>query len=416
MHSFQTSRLVLNTSLPPIPVARNWISLYSPRSANEPFIDVSQGVPRSGPPEILSVALADVAGSDEGSAYGPICGDAELHELLVEEMKTVYSHNIDISTKDVALTAGCNLAFFATAMALASFGDEIILPVPWYFNHQMSLQMLGITIVPLPLWPHDEFLPSLNECAALITPRTRAIVLVSPNNPTGAIYPPALLSSFAALARSRQVALILDETYRDFIIPTEASPVPHDLFHSSMWRSNVIHLFSFSKSYAIPGHRLGAIIAAPSFLTLISTVLDSIQICPPRAAQLALARESLLPKLRPYLKDTALALAHRHRLFRTTLQGLDTPAPWIVRTSGAGYFAFVRHPFEGIRGEEVCRRLARDAGVLTLPATFFAPTAQPTIPGDEKRWLRVSVANVDDVQIIAVATRMRAFSVSPEAL
>jgi aspartate/methionine/tyrosine aminotransferase len=96
-----------------------------------PFIDVSQGVPRSGPPEILSVALADVAGSDEGSAYGPICGDVELHELLVDEMKTVYSHNIDISTKDAALTAGCNLAFFATAMALASFGDEIILPVPW---------------------------------------------------------------------------------------------------------------------------------------------------------------------------------------------------------------------------------------------------------------------------------------------
>jgi aspartate/methionine/tyrosine aminotransferase len=118
-----------------------------------------------------------------------------------------------------------------------------------------------------------------------------------------------------------------------------------------------------------------------------------------------------------------------------------TARQWIVRSSGGGYFAFVRHPFEGIRGEEVCRRLAMDAGVLILPATFFAPTAQPTIPGGEsggraieqdhendstrslgtlvrelERWLRVSVANVDDVQIIAVATRMKAFSVSPEGL
>lgn len=142
----------------------------------------------------------------------------------------------------------------------------------------MSLQMLGITIAPLPLWPRDGFLPSLEECAALITSRTRGIILVSPNNPTGAVYPPSLVSSFAALARSRQVALILDETYRDFIVSTEASPVPHDLFHSPSWRSNVIHLFSFSKSYAIPGHRLGAIVGAPSFLTQVSTVLDSLQV------------------------------------------------------------------------------------------------------------------------------------------
>lgn len=98
---------------------------------NEPLIDVSQGAPRTGPPEILRTALADVAASDEGSAYGPILGDVELRELLVDEMKTVYSENIDVSAEDVALTAGCNLAFFATAMALASSGDEIILPVPW---------------------------------------------------------------------------------------------------------------------------------------------------------------------------------------------------------------------------------------------------------------------------------------------
>ena len=156
------------------------------------------------------------------------------------------------------------------------------------------------------------------------------------------------------------------------------------------------------------------------------------------------------------MKDTALALAYRHHLFRTTLEAPDSSWPsaesaneidgkklreWVVRTSG-GYFAFVRHPFERIRAEELCRRIARDVGVLMLPATFFAPTALPTIQTDGnssgcatqenpdndhdrslaklvrelERWLRVSVANVDDAQIIAVAKRMRAFSTSPEAL
>jgi alanine-alpha-ketoisovalerate/valine-pyruvate aminotransferase len=135
------------------------------------------------------------------------------------------------------------------------------------------------------------------DCATLVTPRTRAIVLVTPNNPvriiamilngsfclsrllscqTGATYSPALLSSFAMLAKECGIALIVDETYRDLI----PSGPPHKLFGSTPiwdWRSNFIHLFSFSKSYCVPGHRLGAIIASPICLDQINTVLDCMQ-------------------------------------------------------------------------------------------------------------------------------------------
>lgn len=142
----------------------------------------------------------------------------------------------------------------------------------------MSLHMLGIAIVPLPLWPQNGFIPSLEDCKACITQSTRAVVLVTPNNPTGAIYPPALLLSFAALAKSHEIALILDETYRDFLVPSNDAPTPHAIFQMADWQSNIIHLFSFSKSYAIPGQRLGAIVGAPSFLSQVATVLDSVQV------------------------------------------------------------------------------------------------------------------------------------------
>lgn len=149
--------------------------------------------------------------------------------------------------------------------------------------------MIGVSVIPLPTWPDRVFLPSLSDCESLITPRTRAIVLISPNNPTGATYPPSLIESFALLAETHGIALILDETYRDFLLSSDGEQaVPHTLFqHSSpastsklewRWRATLVHLFSFSKSYAIPGQRLGAIIASPDLLKQIATVLDCIQV------------------------------------------------------------------------------------------------------------------------------------------
>lgn len=165
----------------------------------------------------------------------------------------------------------------------------------------------------------------------------------------------------------------MDETYRDFL-PSQ----PHTLF-SGAWRDTLVHLFSFSKSYALPGVRLGAIVAAPAFLVHLDTALDTLQICPPRAPQAALA--PLLPSLRPFVARTADTLRARQAAFAAAL-----PVGWEVGASGA-YFAFVRHPFDGVRAEEVCEFLARTRGVVMLPATFFGAV------GGE-RWIRASVASV----------------------
>ncbi|TFY79626.1 hypothetical protein EWM64_g4391 [Hericium alpestre] len=362
---------------------------------------MSQGVPGINPPSEFLDALARSSLVESTVKYGSLAGDIGLRTALQVEMKSVYGQNADVTPDDISVTTGCNMAFFATIMALADPGDEVILPLPWYFNNEMTLTMLGIKPVPLPTYPHDGFVPSAELCSTLITERTKAIALVTPNNPTGAIYPPEVLTSFAKLARDRGIALILDETYRDYIIPGP----PHSLFSPSSgeltdwdWRRHLIHLFSFSKSYCIPGHRLGAVVASPELQQHIYTVLDCIQICPPRAAQHALA--PLLPSFRPFIHASAMALKERHDVFRAHL-----PEPWHIGAQG-GFFAFVRHPYKGRGSTEVCKHLAEEWGIVLLPAAFFGYSA----PGDSldgDRWIRFAVANVSDEKIRMVCERLK---------
>ena len=109
------------------------------------------------------------------------------------------------------------MAFFATMMMLARHGDAVLLPTPWYFNHQMSLDMLGIEARPLPCRAEAGFVPRVEDAAALIDEKVRAVILVTPNNPTGAVYPDHVIESFASLCREKGIYLVLDETYRDFL-------------------------------------------------------------------------------------------------------------------------------------------------------------------------------------------------------
>lgn len=164
------------------------------------------------------------------------------------------------------------------------------------------------------------------------------------------------------------------------------------------WRQTLIHLFSFSKSYCIPGHRVGLIAASPSIGPALNTALDNIQICAPRPAQRALA--SLLPSLRPFVRENAEAIEARHMLFKNSL-----PKRWHIGSQGA-YYAFVQHPFKGVDAVDVCRRLAEDIGVISLPAGFFGPGEEGRAGGQMKRWIRFSVANVDDEEVKRVCERL----------
>jgi aspartate/methionine/tyrosine aminotransferase len=366
--------LVADVGSPPIPEAQSWTRRYD--GSYGPLINLSQAVPGNAPHEGMLERLAATAGSAAGSQYGPINGDAPLREAYAAELSRIYDGHIEPA--DTAITAGCNLAFFAAMMLLAHRGEAVLLPTPWYFNHQMSLDMLGIEPRPLPCRPEAGFVPRIEDAEVLIDEKVRAIVLVTPNNPTGAVYPAHVIESFADLCRRRGIYLVIDETYRDFL--PQGMNRAHGLFMGEEWRDTVIQLYSFSKSYAIPGHRMGAITADAGLIEQVAKILDCIQICAPRTAQAALPWA--IEGLRDWREDNRTEINRRAQVFQEALAPLPE---WRIESVGA-YFAYLRHPFPGATAQAVAEKLATERGVLCLPGSYFGP-------GQEGH-LRVAFANV----------------------
>jgi len=279
---------------------------------------------------------------------------------------------------------------------VAGAGDEVILPVPWYFNHKMWLDMAGIRTVPLPCGP--DLIPQAEAAARLVTGRTRAIVLVTPNNPAGAEYPDALLHEFHDLAAEHGLALVLDETYRDF---HSGSGPPHTLFSRPDWAERVIHLYSFSKVFHLTGHRTGALICGEARLAEAEKFLDTVTICPPRMGQVGALHG--LEHLSQWVAGERAEILARGTVLRRVFER-DLP-DWKVRGVGA-YFAWVVPPVD-IPSDILARRLLAEQGLLMLPGTMFVPE-QGDWGGD--RALRIAFANADAGGIADLGRRLAAFS------
>ena len=225
--------------------------------------------------------------------------------------------------------------------------------------------------------------------AASIGARTRAVVLVSPNNPTGAVYPHTVLQAIFDVCRERGIWLIVDETYRDFL--ADGAGAPHGLFANPHWQNSLIGLYSFSKSFCIPGHRLGAIAAGAAVVAQIVKIMDNLQICAPRPVQHAVARA--IPALAAWRNANRAEMGRRADAFRAALAN----SRWRIEALGA-YFGYVRHPFGGESAVAVAERLARDAGVVTVPGPYFGSGQEP--------FLRLAFANADAATIALLASRL----------
>lgn len=377
------------TDIPPIPAARAWAARYDGRAG--PALDLTQAVPGYPPPPALLAKLAEAAGSPACAGYGPIAGDSALREALAADMAAFYGARIGAA--QVAITAGCNLAFAMAMQVLAAEGEAVLLPAPWYFNHQMALTMQGVRAVPVPTRPEDGFVPDPARVEALLAGhRARAVVLVTPNNPTGAIYPPEVIHAVAAACRRHGAVLVLDETYRDFL----PGAAPHALFQEPGWGDVLVHLYSFSKAYCVPGHRVGAIAAGGAVMEELQKALDTFQICPPRPAQAALAWA--VPALGDWRAGNRALMAGRAAFFRSAVSQLPG---WRLDALGT-YFAFLRLPEgapEAMRAAEI---LAAEQGLMTLPGPFFGP--------GQARHLRLAFANAGEEVLARVPARLAALS------
>jgi aspartate/methionine/tyrosine aminotransferase len=379
------------TEPPPVMEARRWIQGVS-FPADRPLINVSQAAPVDSPPLGLRQALADAALNDpQAHLYGPVLGLPALREEIAKQWSSTYGGAI--SPAQVAITQGCNQAFCTVMATLAGPGDEVILPTPWYFNHKMWLDMSSVETVALDTGP--TLIPSAEATAALITDRTRAIVLVSPNNPGGVEYPAETLAAFRDLCRARGLALIVDETYRDFDSRTGA---PHDLFADPDWDETLIQLYSFSKAYRLTGHRVGAVVASTQRLAEVEKFLDTVAICPSQLGQIgALWGMRNLGQWLAGERDEILARR------QAMVEGFKALPGWKLLGCGA-YFAYVEHPF-GMASDQLCKRLVTEASLLMLPGTMFQPDGSEA----GKRQIRIAFANVDARGIAEVIRRLQAF-------
>ncbi len=379
---------------PPVMEARRWIEGVA-FPDDRPLINVSQAAPVDPPPAELRAAMAQFVMEDDAAhLYGPVLGLPELRDQIARDWSAGYGGTI--APEQVAITSGCNQAFAATIATLAAPGDEVILPTPWYFNHKMWLDMGGITSVPLATGA--SLIPSAEDAARLITPKTRAIALVSPNNPGGVEYPEATLLAFRDLCRAHGIALIVDETYRDF---DSRSGAPHPLFQDAGWDETLIQLYSFSKAYRLTGHRVGAMIAHRDRLAEAEKFLDTVSICPNQLGQ----RAALwgMQNLGPWLAKQRLEILGRAEAIRAGFPVLADKG-WQMEGCGA-YFAWMAHPFD-LPSDALAQRMVAEIGVLCLPGTMFVPEGEAR----GAKALRIAFANIDRDGIAQLYTRLAALS------
>lgn len=379
-----------HTFAPPVMEARRWLEdvTFPPE---RPLINVSQAAPVDLPPEPMRHAMADIIVNEpQAHLYGPVMGLPELRAEVATQWSAAYEASL--KPDNVAITSGCNQAFAAAISAIAKNGDEVLLPAPWYFNHKMWLDMAGVKTRAIPT--NASLLPDPVATRALITDRTRAIALVTPNNPAGVEYPAELVLSFFKLAQETGIKLIVDETYRDFHSQTGA---PHQLFRQDNWDQTLIHLYSFSKAFRLTGHRVGALISSPKLLAEAEKFLDTVAICPNQIGQYSALWG--LQNLTDWLAGERLEILARRAAIETEMPALIAKG-WTLKGCGA-YFAYLEHPF-AMPSDELAQKLVKDAGILALPGTMFTPENDKI----GQRHLRIAFANIDTAGIAELFTRL----------
>jgi aspartate/methionine/tyrosine aminotransferase len=244
-------------------------------------ISLGQGIVHYGPPPQAADAVRHALGEGATHEYSGGTGQPELVARIAAKLAA--ENGIDTARgASIMVTAGANMAFMHAVLAISEPGDEIILPVPFYFNHEMAIQMAGCRAVTVPT--DERYHPDLDALGRAITDRTRAIVTISPNNPSGAVFPEALLRAVSALCRDRGLYHISDETYEYFTYGSARHLSPGSLPAAA---AHTISIFSLSKAYGMAGWRIGYVVYPDDLTAAMLKIQDTILICPTVVAERA---------------------------------------------------------------------------------------------------------------------------------
>lgn len=322
-------------------------------------ISLGQGVAWYGPPPRALERMREFGERPDQHRYGPVEGLPELRALMSGKLER--ENGISLAGRSVLVTAGANMGFLNALFAVADPGDEVVLPSPYYFNQEMALRMLGCTPVALPT--DSEFQLDLNRLEGAITPRTRAVVTVSPNNPSGAVYPESALRAVNALCRERGIFHITDETYEYFVYDGARHFSPASLPDSA---GHTISLYSLSKAYGFASWRIGYMLIPQALQTAVLKVQDTNLICAPGVSQHAAigAMETGSAYCRQKLETTARV----RRIVLDALAGLGERCH--VPVAEGAFYVLIRIESGG-DAFALAERLIREFGVAVIPGTAF---------------------------------------------
>lgn len=323
-------------------------------------ISLGQGVAYYGPPAAALERIRSFGGSLADNLYGPVQGIPKLHSLI--RAKLLAENGIDCERgRRVVVTAGANMAFLNALFAITDPGDEVILPLPYYFNQEMAARMLNCKPVPVPTDARYQLQPDLIRAA--VTGKTRAIVTVSPNNPTGAVYPEGDLREINALCREKGIYHISDEAYENFVYG-DVRHVSPGAFEDAA--GHTISLYSLSKAYGFAGWRVGYMVIPEHLYAAVLKVQDTNLICPALVSQHAAA--GALETGSAYCREKLKPLARVRESIRELLRPLK-PFCTIPEADGAFYLLIRIHT--GMEDMALVERLVDEYRVAAIPGRAF---------------------------------------------
>lgn len=320
--------------------------------------------------------------------YGPVEGIPELQRALAQKLGA--RNRIRTGEGNaIVVTAGSNMAFNTAILALCDPGDEVILPLPYYFNHEMSLVMERCK--PVTVSTDDHYHVRLEEVEAAITDRTRAIATISPNNPSGAVYTREELAGVNELCRKRGLYHISDEAYEDFCYDRHehysAASTPGSSAHT-------ISLFSFSKGYGLAGWRVGYMVIPEHLLDAVKKIQDTILISPPMVSQ-----HAALGALEAGQAFVQAKSEHMSRKRDMVLEGLEGIACLNNAPTSEGAFYVMLDLDNSGEDLTLVQSLITEYGVATLPGSAFGLS--------EGCHLRLSFGALSDEEIQHGLERLR---------
>lgn len=323
-------------------------------------ISLGQGVVHYGPPRAALDAARDALPNPATHEYQDGVGIPALVAAIDEKLRR--DNGIDATRGSrVIVTAGGNMAFVHAILAITEPGDEVILPVPFYFNHEMAIQMAGCT--PVRVATDERYQLDVDAIRRGVTPRTRAIVTVSPNNPTGAVYSERALREVNALCADRGLFHISDEVYEYFTYGS----VPHVSPASFPGaEAHTISVYSLSKAYGFAGWRLGYMVVPERLGDAIAKVQDTVLVCPPVISQAAaVAAMGVGPA---YCRQYLRSLTEVRDIVLAELRGLE-PLCTVPPADGA-FYCFLR---VNARADPMwlAERLIREHHVAVIPGPAF---------------------------------------------